>query len=348
MLKTKHLVILAVAVAVLAGIALLQDVRHEERTGRSASTVLLAGELTRDDAARIALGRGDEPEAVVIERTPAGWRLATAWDAAASGQRIDALLKALSDLTGEFRSDDPAVLADYGLADTTAVTIRVWDADGGQLAALDVGRSPAGARGQFVRKPDADAVYVSGTGLLAPLGLYGGPDRPTGRHFLDLQAVQEDKTEVDRIVLADGAGERVLAKVYAEVPAPADSAAAAGAEPGLDRLTWEWKLAGTDDGPLAKTKADAVLNAATSVRAVDVDDPGADPAAYGLDEPARTATLVFADGRELALRFGDARAAADGAPAGVWMTAGDDPTVWVVTSYTADNIFRTTEEQPDS
>ncbi len=54
----------------------------------------------------------------------------------------------------------------------------------------------------------------------------------------------------------------------------------------MDRLTWEWELTAPKHEPLAKTKADAVLGGVSSIRAVDVGDPAADPATYGLDRPA--------------------------------------------------------------
>lgn len=345
MLRSKPLAILAAVVVVLGAIALLQKSSHERRTSRPAQAVLLDGAWTRDDLGRIALGHGDEPEAVVLERGPEGWTIPTSWHAKASDQRLDALLRVLGGLAGEFRSDRESVLADYGLTPEGSVTIRAWDTGGNEVIALDVGAQAQGAQGQFVRRPGQSAVYVAGANVLSALGLYGGPARPQGRHFLDLQAVQEDKTEVDAIVLEDGQGTRTLAKVFA--PVPADSAA--GAEPQVDRLTWEWELAAPSREPLLKTRADGVLGAATSVRAVDVDDPAGDPEAYGLDEPARRATLRFADGRELVLAFGAERPAADGSPAGVWMRAGDDPTVWVVTSYAVDGIFKAVEDlRPES
>ncbi|MFO7610390.1 MAG: DUF4340 domain-containing protein [Candidatus Krumholzibacteriia bacterium] len=346
MLKSKPLAILAVVVIVLGAIALMQKSSHERRTSLPAQAVLLDGAWTGDDLGRIALGHGGQPEVVVLERGPEGWTIPTSWHAQASAQRVDALLRVLGGLAGEFRSDRESVLADYGLTPEGSVTIRAWDTGGGEVIALDVGAQAQGAQGQFVRRPGQSAVYVAGANVLSALGLYGGPDRPTGRHFLDLQAVQEDKTQVDAIVLEDEHGARTLAKVFA--PVPADSAAAA-AEPQVDRLTWEWELTEPSREPLLKTRADGVLGAVTSVRAVDVDDPAGDPAAYGLDEPARRAILRFADGRELVLAFGAERPAADGSPAGVWLRAGDDPTVWVVTTYAVDGIFKTTQDlRPES
>ena len=347
MLKPRHLVILAVVVAALAAISLLQKTNHERRTGRPSTAVLLDGSWTGDDLDRITLGYGDEPEAVVLQRTPSGWVVATAWQAEASRQKLDALLTTLSGFKGEFRSAGAGVLADYGLTPEGAVTIRALDAEGREVIALDVGNQAAGGQGQFVRVPGSDAVHVGGASVLSALGLYGGPARPESRHFLELQAVQEDRNGVDRIVLEDEHGTRTLAKVFAAVPAAADDSTAT--EPEIDRLTWEWELVGSPTQPLAKTRCDGVLGAVTSLRAVDVDDPAAPAADYGLAEPARRAVVVFADGRELMLAFGAERAAEEGRQAGTWLRVGDQPTVWVATSYAVGNIFKTLEDlQPGS
>lgn len=349
MFKPKLLVILAVAVVVLGGISFLQKSSHERRTSRPTQAVLLDGAWTDQDLARITLGYGAEAEAVVLERTPEGWSIPTAWHAAASVQKVQALLSTLGGLAGEFRSDRESVLADYGLTPEGSVTIRARDAAGAEVLALDVGAQAPGHQGQFVRRPGESAVYVSGANVLGALGLYGGPARPQDRHFLELQAVQEDKTEVDAIVLEDEHGARTLAKVFAAVPAAAGDTTAAAAAPEVDRLTWEWELAAPSREALLKTKADGVLGAATSLRAVDVADPAADPAAYGLDAPSRRAVLRFADGRELVLAFGAERPAEDDRPAGVWMRVGDRPTVWVVSTYAVNNLFKTLADlRPES
>jgi len=346
MLKTKHMVILGAAVVILAVLALVQKAGHERSTSRPATTVLVEGEWTRDDLARIALGYGGDAEAVVLEQAPERWEVATAWHAAASDQRIDGLLRVLGGLMGEFRSDDAAVLADYGLSDESAVTIRAWDRDDNEVIALDVGARPERAQGNFARLPGESAVYITTEGVLSTLGIYGEPKAPEGRHFLALEAVKEDRNDVDSIELVDADGARTLTKRFAETtPAEGDTTSA----PSVDRLTWEWELTAPRQAALAKTRADGVLSAVTTVRAVDVDDPGSDLTAYGLAEPVRTATLVFADGHRLDLRFGAERAAEEGRPGGLWMQVGDDPTVWVVTTYAANNIFKSIDDLlPDS
>jgi len=352
MLKTKHIVILAVVLAVLVGISLLQRASHRRATSRPSLAVLLDGAWTADELGRLSLGFGEETEAVVLEHGTDGWVVASHWHAKASRDRIDAVLQVLGGLEGEFRSDSADVLGDYALDGVSTVTVRGFDRQGVELFALDVGAKVPGAQGQFVRLPGQDAVYLTTASVLSPLGLYNGPARPGSRHFLHLEVVKEDRTEVDEIILFDGEGERRLVKEFA-VPEPAADDTT-GAEPAPDRLTWEWRLAAPENEPgsgepLAKSRADGILGSLVTIRGVDVEDPTADPASYGLDAPEQRATLVFTGGRRLELEFGNTREAAPDHPVGVRMRIAGDPTVWVVTEYAVNNIFKSTEDlRPDS
>jgi hypothetical protein len=283
---------------------------------------------------------------VVLLSTPTGWVVASAWDAPVSTQRLEALLRNMSDLSGEFRSDNESVLADYGLADEDAVKVRAFDKEGNLALAVDIGGQPERFPGNFIKRPGSSAVYLSQVNLLSQLGLYDGPAEPGNRHFLELQAVKEDRLAVDRITLNDGGQVLDLVKEFAqEKPAEGQETAGDEDEPaGLDRTTWEWKLTAPRSKALAKTKADGVLGSLVSIRATDVDDPSGDLAAFGLDDPFRTATMVRQDGTEMTLEFGDTREAEGDLQAGVWMKVRGEPTVWIVSEYTVNNIFKTVED----
>lgn len=340
MVSKRNLALLALVVVVLAGLSLAQKLGHRRATSRPATAVLVEGQFTADAVGRIVLGRGARAEAVVLAARPDGWVVESAWGARASRERIDALLAALGDLSGEFRSGSREVLADYGLDEASAVTIRGFGGDGRPLFALDVGGRPQGTAGSFVKRPGSDDVYLAGSGILAQMGIYGEVQDPPSRHFVDLQAVQEDRVAVDAIRLRDAAGVREYRKVFAAAADGADSAAAAAA-----RTSWEWRPQPGTRGPApAKTKLDAVLSSLVSVRATDLDDPAAPAAGYGLDAPSREATLVLADGREVTLEFGNDRPAAADRPGGTWMRVAGRPGVWVATEYTVRNIFKSPDE----
>jgi len=350
MFKNRNILILAAVLVLLLGISLVQKAGHKKSTSGSTTVTVVEGAFTADQLDRITLGLGADEEAVVLLSTPTGWVVASAWDAPASTQRIDALLRGVGDLSGEFRSDNESVLADYGLAEDSAVKVRAYDKEDNLVVAVDIGGKAERSPGNFIRRPGSNAVYLSPTNLLSQLGLYDGPDVPGNRHFLDLQAVQEDRLDVDRIILNDDDRVLEMAKEFAEeIPATVDGADSdtTGADvppPGVDRTTWEWKLTVPQSRALAKTKADGVLGSLVRIRATDVDDPAGDLAAYGLAEPSRTSTIVRQDGSEFTLEFGNTREAEGDVQAGVWMKVHGEPTVWIVSDYTVNNIFKTVED----
>ncbi|MCB1182793.1 DUF4340 domain-containing protein [bacterium] len=339
MIKTKNLVILGIVLVVLLGVNLAQRSGHRQETSRSSVVELLPAGVTAEQLTRITLGQGDDDEAVVLEKDPEGWVVASAWGAAANPERVEGLVRNLQGLTGEFRSDSAAVLPDY-LLDERAVRVRCLDAAGATVLALDVGGKPERFPGNFVRRPGSDAVYVSQKNVLSQLGIYGEPEKPGNRYFLELQAVQLDRNDVDRLVVTGSDFAWDLSKEFAVVPPAADAPDSVQAAPEVDRLTWEWRATAGDGPALAKTKVDAVLNSLAVIRATDLVDPAADPATYGLDAPGRRAELHLQDGTTVTLRFGADREAVEGAPAGTFMQREGDPTVWVVTEYAMANIFK--------
>ncbi len=321
MIKTRNLVILGVALVILLGINLMQRTSHKKETNQSSVAVVVPDGFVPDDLGRITIGYGTVNEVVVLSNMPTGWTVDTAWQAKANQERIDTLVRNLTGLTGEYRSDNAEVLDDYGLDADNAVTIRAYNPAGEVVMAVNVGKKPERYPGTFVRQPDNNKVYVAQKNLLSQVGIYGDPELPQSRYFLELQALQEDRLEVDRLIIDRGVERLELLKVFAQEPV------AEGAEDTtavFDRNTWEWRLAGEQGAPLAKTKVDAVLNSLVAIRATDVVDPNADLDTYGLAEAGRRAELHLQDGRKLILNFGVSRFGLEfpfGQNRKLWMTA---------------------------
>ncbi|MBU8869282.1 MAG: DUF4340 domain-containing protein [Gemmatimonadales bacterium] len=342
MIKTKNLVILFVVLAVLIGVSLIQKASHKKSVSGSSVTVVLEGAVAKEDLSRITVSYGLNIDVVDLVATPEGWLVATSWNAKAGEQKIDTLLRNLENLSGEFRSDKESVVADYGLGSDNSVRIRAFGPGGDEVLALDIGNKSERSPGNFIKSPDNPSVFLTQQSVLTHLGIYDGPALPKSTHFVDLQAVKEDRLAVDRIILRDGDELLDMAKEFAvEIPAEDDTT---GAEPTVDRLTWEWKLIAPQAKALAKTKADGVLSALVNIRAVDVGDPAAGSEAFGLAEPTRVATLFLEDGREVILEFGSAREADGDKPAGTWMKVQGEESIWTVTEYAVNNAFKKLED----
>lgn len=339
MLNRRNLIIVAVVLVALVMVSVVQNNQHRSATSQASSQALIDGEWTRDQLGRIVIGFGDDPAAVELAAGDDGWQVASAWDAAADHNKIDSLLRALSGLRGEFRSESPDVLADYGFTDTTTVRVSGLGPDGAEVFAIEVGDKPGSGRGNFVRRPGSTEVYLSTADVLGSLGLWSGPEQPQGRHFLDLVAYRGDRNATHALRL-DGEQSVVLTKEYAMTePAPDDTLQS---EPTPDHSRWEWRLA---DGTMAqKTRADGVLSAAVTLRAQDVANPTVDLAGYGLDPAVRTVTIEVRDGDPVQIRFGNERPAEGKAPGGYYAQVEGDPTIWVVGTFNADNLFKTRED----
>ena len=329
MLKNRNLYLLAGVLAVLILVSLLQGALHRKSVSRPAETKLLQTELQAADVARVALGYGADSTAVVLERLPDRWSVRSAYGFPASQPKIDELLKAQADLRGEFRSNSADVLDDYSLDRDHAVNVTVFGKDFQPVLRLLVGKRPAGATGDFVRRPGSNEVYLTSASLLNALSLYGGPAKPQSRNFIELQAYKAERDDVDAILLEDNGQTIELVKDIQAKPATA-GAPGYSTKGGVDRSIYEWRLVKPKAKPALKTKADALLSALTTIRAADVADPKGDLMGYGLLKAARKATLRLKTGKSFTLYFGGTRPEAPDQPGGVFMRTDADNTIWVV------------------
>lgn len=342
MITTKNLIILVGVMVLLAAVSFMQKSQHTKAINSSSTAVVISGEFNLDNISRLSLGYGTDPASVVLASTAEGWVVESYHNARANEQRVTTLLRNFSNLTGEFRSDSGEVLSQYGLTDKQAVTVRGQDSSGAEVLALNLGRTPKGFPGQFMRTPDSNKVYLSQGGMLSHLGVYSEPEPPKTQFFLELQAISESAANVNGLIIADGDASLVLTKEFGMIP-PAEGSPE-GTPATVDRNTWQWLVDGQIDADLVKSKIDGVLNSAARIRANDVVDPLVPLAEYGLDNPARSLSLIRQDDSQVLLEFGNTREASSGVTAGTYMRIAGNPTIWLVTDYTIKNIFKSRDE----
>ena len=340
MIKTKNMIILGAVLLVLFGVNYFQQTKHEKATSSSATVLLVDGEISVENISRISIGVGNED--LVLTAGDQGWLVESYFNARANQQRIEALLRSFSNLAGEFRSDNNDVLGDYGLLDSQAITVRALDKSGLEIFAVLLGQTPAGFNGNFMRSAGSDKVYLSQDSMLSPMGIYGEIEKPKPQHFLELQAVKENSQDIDSMTVFDGDQTRVFSKQFG-VLEPAEGSPE-GTVATTNRTTWEWQLDGKAATGLAKTKIDAVLNSGVSIRANDLSDPTVAAAQYGLENPRQKLTLQHLDGSLIELEFGNTREASDGVTEGTYMRKSGDSSIWMVTEFTINNIFKSLDE----
>ncbi len=339
-MSKRNLYLLGISVIVLIGLSLVQKTSHDRATSASDTDNVLDAVFVAEDINRVTIAHAADSTEVVLERLPDHWVARSAWSHPVDGRKIDELLEILDGLSGQYRSDNPEILVDYGLGpDAGSVTVTLYGKEWEPVYALEIGRKSERGAGAFVRDPAGDAVFMTSANVLGRLGMFAGPAAPEDKFFLDLKVFDCAREDVDAITLYDGETTLALEKVFA-APEPAEGDTVAAAP---DRSTWEWVLVSPERRPLAKSKVDGVMNALTNVQAAGVDDPAATMETYGLWKAQRRVEVALADGSMFELRIGDLRENEDGTKDYYMMTS-QDRTIWTLREYKVDQVFKKLED----
>ncbi len=335
-MSKRTLITLGLLVVALLALNILQKQTHDRTTSASDTDPVLSNAFVADEINRILIADADSTD-VVLERLPDHWVARSAWSHPVEQRKVDELMTELDGLSGQYRSDNPDILVDYGLGpDATPVTITLFGAEWEPVYTLEVGRKPDTGSGSFVRDPQNDAVFLTRANILGKLGMYTGLAKPENKFFLDLKVFECGREDIEDIVLYRGDETLAMEKVFT-TPEPAEGDTIA---PVPDRSTWEWVLVEPERLPLAKSKVDGIMNALTNLRAADVDDPGAAMDEYGLWKADRRVAIALADGSEFELRIG---AVCEGTAEGqteYYVMTSMDRTIWVLSGYKVDQIFK--------
>ncbi len=315
-MNRRTIVILVAVLVVLMGIRWMQQ-RSRESSLAEPDRVQLLSDFSFDEVSRVEL-RGPDSGALVLERKGAGWVVASRYGHPAQQGKVDELATELAALTGQFRSEREDVLPDYGLADSTAVSLKLFASSGEEVVHLLLGSAQPRGGGLFLCRAGSSAVYASPSRLLGTLGLWGDAREPDVRGFLDMTLWSWDKVDIEAFTLIT----------------PADRLAFVKAE--TDTLTGEasWTL----DGALAKTSAvDQVLTTLMNLRGRDLLDPGVD---HGLAEASRRVDLALAGGLRVNLLLGEG----EGEDGDVPIQVQGDESVFSLYSTYPDRIFKNRDE----
>ncbi len=315
-MNRRTIIILVAVLVVLMGLRWMQQRSHESSLAEPDRVVLLS-DFSFDEVSRVEL-RGPIAGEMVLERKGAGWVVASRYGHPAQQGKVDELAAELAALTGQFRSDREDVLPDYGLADTTAVSLKLIAASGEELEHLLLGSTQPRGGGLFLCRAGSSTVYASPSRLLGTFNLWGDAREPDARGFLDMTLWSWDMVDIEAFTLISP--EDRLAFVKAET----------------DTLTGE--LSWTLDGAPAKTAAvDQVLSTLMNLRGRDLLDPTID---HGLADAARRVDLSLEGDLRVSLLVGEGEGENGDVPIQV---LGSDSVYSLYSTY-PDRIFKGRDE----
>jgi hypothetical protein len=155
------------------------------------------------EASGLDIYRGkDRAERVTLTKDASGlWTISNRFKTRARTESVQTLLDHLSDLRGELRSEDPALLKDYSIQDENAFHFEVTGSSGQVLAHRLL--SPMRPRGtqNFVRENGSDKVVITYTDLLSDIGIFSDTDQLEYKIAADLRPAGIDSSQVSSMEL---------------------------------------------------------------------------------------------------------------------------------------------------
>lgn len=341
MQSNRSLVMLGVIVVVagLLYVAGSRQRRHMDTTGGFVDVV--EGQLSTTDVFGLKAYRGSAPEAgFSLVKRGDEWFMDSHYDAPANLNKVRTLLGNLESVEGEIRSNDASVLADYALADSSALHVEVRDESGSEVAHVLVGKRSGS--GGFVRTAGSNEVILGDHNFLSDFGMWGEDQKdPDRSSWLELAVFKVVADSVHALDLKWSEGSLAMQKEFEEPePVVPDTTGAAPPPPAVP--SYEWRVTAPGSFLAMKTRADGLLNSLASLRARDVVGPyAAEAVDYGLGEDADRIVVSMADGSSRTLWFG--KEVPDDANQFYFRVDGEE-LVWSVPGHSRTNLFKSVDE----
>ncbi|QAT17787.1 hypothetical protein BU251_08670 [Candidatus Velamenicoccus archaeovorus] len=294
-MKFKKLIILFVVLGALVLLAVVKKTVVKPRAipfekAEEATLSELTPRITADFISKVIVYQGrSEAKKVVFSRNAAKeWIVENKFSAPARKNVPEELIKYLSGLKGELRTDSKAVFSDFQIADNEGLHIVLVNTADKEAVHLVVGLTKAAWNESFVRVLGAQKVFLVEKNFLMVLGLSSDPKAELrARSYLDLKIFPGDlAAAADRLeIKAAPAARPFVLKKSGEGPS-----AAAG-----------WQLDPPDPrAPVDQARMDEFLRTISDLQARDVMDPNV--TTYGFDKPTST-IIVNAKKKEVAVSY---------------------------------------------
>ncbi len=287
-MKLKQIIVLTFILAILAAMIVWKNSRKSEFVYQQESTSL---EVGLEPALATAVRIKKQDSEINIGKEGDAWRVASRFNAKADANKVRQLLEVVSDLSGEFRSNDAALLSDYEIENEKALRIEIVQNDG-KNAVLLIGLARPDQRGIFLRLENSNAVYLSNDQLLVNMGLYGDlvRENPKADFWIDFRLLDLEIDSVSSITLIQSKDGKENIIFSLEKAADVQNPALA---------TWKMKDA-PESFMVDESKVKTYLHKFQFERAKEILDPAGQ---YGLENPDFKLVFGLADGAQKVMVF---------------------------------------------
>ncbi|MFH1836571.1 MAG: DUF4340 domain-containing protein [Candidatus Omnitrophota bacterium] len=215
-MKAKNLMILCAVFICLVGLILIKKTVKEEVPTEEVLEMITSPGIALEELDKVKIYFENADKNVEISKITEIWQ-DTKYGLHADKNALDLLIKSVNELKGEIRSEDGAILPDYGITDEEGLHI-VLGKNGEDLRHLIVGTHKPSGNEIFVRFAGNNRVYNAESRLAADLGFWGdiksenlNTDKWTDKHMFSVDA---ENISGFKITKKNALSEDVIADIY--------------------------------------------------------------------------------------------------------------------------------------
>ncbi|PIU40161.1 MAG: hypothetical protein COT00_03145 [Candidatus Omnitrophica bacterium CG07_land_8_20_14_0_80_50_8] len=206
-MKFKKLLILIVILFAIIVVSFIKKANLDKNAAienQPPPPTMVTQEIAPGFVSKLLISKGSEEAGRLLTVSKNGggeWVIDSHFNTKARKSQVESVLKNLSGLKGEFRSDSKDVLEDYSLLETQAYHLELQGSDNQALAHVLV--SPLRTRGtkNFVRNAKSSTVVVTDSDILTSLGLYSKDAKLDYKMFADFKVVVTEASKIQSLEL---------------------------------------------------------------------------------------------------------------------------------------------------
>jgi hypothetical protein len=289
----------------------------------------------------------EQPIQMVFNHNDDRWSISTHFNAKAQKSRMDRLLDDLLEMTGNVRSSEPKHFETYKISDEQGIHLLLKDEANKTLANLIIGKKADDLNTGFVRFAGKEKVYSIDKNILSDLNIFGDIDTLSQfqqKNFVELQAVDQNKDELEMVGLSARGKEIVIKKVEKEVEFIAEDSSKA------TKIETEWVLVrGDREIDLKQNEVDNFFQDVAKIRAQEVIDHIGNSfqdmnksSRYGFRRPTHYIMFKKPDASQQNILFGKEYEK----DKGYFFNVQYDGLVYKIAKSTYDDIFEWIDELP--
>jgi len=272
-MEEKHLKILASVFVLLFVIYFITKPRHTGVNVDELVQTIVIG-ISKDDVKTIEVYKetaSEQPiQMIFTKQDDDKWIIPTRFNGKAQKSRMDRLVDDLLEMTGKARSSDPGHFETYQISDEQGIHLLLKDEANKVMANLIIGKKAEEYNSGFVRFTGKEKVYSVDKNLLSSLNINGDIDTLSAfdqSNFIDLQAVDQNKEDLEMVGLVANRKEMIIKKVEKEIEYTAEDSTKA------TKIEAEWVLAKNgNEIDLDQSEVDKYFRDIANIRAEELID----------------------------------------------------------------------------